>query len=74
MFGKMPTLPRGTMQFDERFLVLDAAGNPVPNMRYSIIKEGGGKLEGITDKNGMISLQQGFSPEKLLITILGRIR
>jgi uncharacterized protein (DUF2345 family) len=43
-------------------------------MRYSITKEDGGKMEGVTDANGMIPLQQGFSPEKLLITILGRVK
>jgi type VI secretion system secreted protein VgrG len=69
-----PALPRGGMQFDEKFQLLDPAGDPVKNMRYSITKEGGGKIEGVTDDDGMIPLQQGFSPEKLLITILGRIR
>lgn len=69
----MPTLPRGTMQFDERFQLVDTAGDPVKNVRYSIQKESGGKFEGVTDDNGMMVLQQGFSPEKLVITILGRV-
>jgi uncharacterized protein (DUF2345 family) len=42
-------------------------------MRYAITREDGGKSEGVTDDNGMIPLQQGFSPEKVVITILGRI-
>jgi uncharacterized protein (DUF2345 family) len=70
----MPTLPRGTMRFDEKFQLVDPSGDPVSNMRYSITKEDGGKMEGVTDANGMIPLQQGFSPEKLLITILGRVK
>jgi type VI secretion system secreted protein VgrG len=70
----LPTLPRGVMQFDEKFQLLDPAGDPVKNMRYSITKEGGGKIEGVTNDDGMIPLQQGFLPEKLLITILGRVR
>jgi uncharacterized protein (DUF2345 family) len=69
-----PALPRGAMQFDEKFQLLDPGGEPVRNMRYSITKESGGKIEGVTDDDGMIPLQQGFSPEKLLITILGRVR
>jgi type VI secretion system secreted protein VgrG len=69
-----PTLPRGGMRFDEKFQLLDPSGDPVKNMRYAITKEGGGKIEGATDDNGMIPLQQGFSPEKLVITILGRVR
>jgi uncharacterized protein (DUF2345 family) len=68
-----PVLPRGAMQFDEKFQLLDPAGDPLRNMRYLITKEGGGKIEGVTDDEGMIPLQQGFSPEKLLITILGRV-
>jgi uncharacterized protein (DUF2345 family) len=61
------------MQFDEKFQLLDPAGDPLRNMRYLITKEGGGKIEGVTDDEGMIPLQQGFSPDKLLITILGRV-
>jgi type VI secretion system secreted protein VgrG len=69
-----PSLPRGTMKFDERFQLVDPSGEPVKNMRYSITREDGGKVEGVTDETGMISLQQGFSPERVLITILGRLR
>jgi uncharacterized protein (DUF2345 family) len=60
------------MKFDEKFQLLDPAGDPIRNMRYSITREDGGKIEGVTDAEGMIALQQGFSPEELLITILGR--
>jgi uncharacterized protein (DUF2345 family) len=67
-----PSIPRGTMKFDEKFQLLDPAGNPISNMRYSITREDGGKIEGVTDAEGMIALQHGFSPEELLITILGR--
>ena len=69
----LPTLPRSTMHFDEKFQVLDSAGDPIKNMRYSIRKQEGGKVEGVTDENGNISLQQGFSPEKIIITLLGRV-
>ena len=67
----LPALPRGMMRFDEKFQVLDSAGDPIKNMRYSITKQDGGSIQGVTDQNGMISLQQGFSAEHLLIKILG---
>jgi uncharacterized protein (DUF2345 family) len=74
MFSELPVLPRGTMQFDEKFQLVDSAGDPIKNMRYSITKESGGKIEGVTDENGMIPIQQGFSPEKLSIKLLGRVK
>lgn len=67
----MPVLPRGTMQFDEKFQLVDPAGDPIANVQYSITKEGGGRITGISDAQGMIPLQQGFSPENLKIQILG---
>jgi Rhs element Vgr protein len=67
-------LPRGVLGFDEKFQLVDPSGDPLSNVRYLIIKEGGGKIEGVTDENGMIPVQQGFSPERLKISILGRIR
>lgn len=70
---ELPTLPRGTMKFDEKFQLVDPAGDPVKNMRYSIARADGGRIEGVTDDKGMISLQQGFSPELVRITILGRV-
>ena len=72
-FG-MPELPRGTMQFDEKFQLLDSAGEPIANMRFSIAKSDGGEIVGTTDQNGMLPLQQGFSSERLFITILGKVQ
>jgi len=71
--AKFPVLPRGAMKFDDKFQLVDPAGDPIKNMRYAITKEGGGRIEGTTDGDGMISLQHGFSPENLRITILGRV-
>jgi uncharacterized protein (DUF2345 family) len=68
-----PTLPRGTMKFDDRFQLVDPAGDPVRNMRYAITRANGGRIEGVTDNNGLIPLQQGFTVEKILITVLGRL-
>jgi type VI secretion system secreted protein VgrG len=42
-------------------------------MRYAIEKQDGGRMEGVTDEEGMLTLQQGFSPEKIFIKILGRV-
>jgi type VI secretion system secreted protein VgrG len=70
---QFPELPRGFMRFDEKFQLVDSAGAAVANMRYSIIKEDGGKVEGVTDDDGMIPLQQSFSSEKIRIVILGKV-
>jgi len=72
--AEMPQLPRGAMRFDEKFQLLDPAGEPVKNMRYAITKANGARIEGVTDASGMIPLQQGFSPEDLKIQILGKLK
>ncbi|QJE02011.1 type VI secretion system tip protein VgrG [Massilia forsythiae] len=68
----MPTLPRGVLNFDEKFQLVDPVGDPIANMRYEILKEDGGKIAGVTDGEGMIPLQHGMRPERLDIRILGR--
>lgn len=70
----MPTLPRGTLAYDEKFQLIDTDGEPVRNMRYAILKQNGNRIEGITDENGMIPLQQGFSSEKIEIHVLGKLK
>jgi uncharacterized protein involved in type VI secretion and phage assembly/uncharacterized protein (DUF2345 family) len=70
----LPSLPRGILKFDEKFLLTDPAGDPLKNVRYSITKEDGGIIEGVTDADGTIPLQQAFGPERLLIKIYGRIK
>jgi type VI secretion system secreted protein VgrG len=70
----MPTLPRGSMSFDEKFQLVDPAGEPIRNMRYAILKENGARVEGITDANGQIPLQQGFTMENIQIQVLGKIK
>ena len=71
--GNLVELPRGTLSYDERFQVLNSAGEPLPNVRFSITKQSGGEIVGTTDENGMIPLQQGFSSERLIIKILGKV-
>jgi uncharacterized protein (DUF2345 family) len=70
---QFPELPRGAMRFDEKFLLVDSAGDPLGNMRYVIIREDGGKTEGTTDETGLIPLQQAFHSEKVRIVILGKV-
>ena len=67
-----PVMPTSLSQYDERFELLNEAGEPVPNMRYRIEKGDGGYVEGVTDDQGRLIVQQGFSPDKMVITILGR--
>ena len=71
---QMPVLPRSSMLFDEKFQLLDPAGDAVANTRYEMVKPNGARFEGVTDSNGMIPLQQGFSPDQLKIRVLGRIK
>ncbi|HBI71533.1 MAG TPA: type VI secretion system tip protein VgrG [Massilia sp.] len=65
-----PILPRGSMKFDEKFQLVDPSGEPIKNARYSIVRGDGAKVEGVTDKDGMLALQQGFSAELVVITVL----
>jgi uncharacterized protein involved in type VI secretion and phage assembly/uncharacterized protein (DUF2345 family) len=74
MSWPMPALPKGTLAFDEKFQLTDAAGDPVANMRYEITKPNGAKIQGVTDASGNIPLQSGFSPEQLKINILGKVK
>ena len=74
MGADMPVLPAGALNFNEKFQLLDPAGDPLKDMRYVILKEGGGRIEGVTDGAGMIPMQQGFSPENLKIQILGKVK
>ena len=67
-----PVMPSSLSQYDERFELLNEAGEPVPNMRYRIERSDGGYVEGVTDQQGQLIVQQGFSPDKILIKLLGR--
>ena len=69
-----PVMPSSSTKYDERFELLSEAGEPIPNMRYRIEKGDGGYVEGVTDDQGRLIVQQGFSPDKVLITILGRAK
>ncbi|MFS2140673.1 hypothetical protein, partial [Duganella sp. Dugasp56] len=60
--------------FDEKFQLLDPSGDPIKNMRYAIMKEDGARIEGVTDGQGRIPLQQGFRPENVQIVILGMLK
>ena len=66
--------PRGTLKYDEKFRLVDLAGTPVANMRYELIKSGGGRFEGVSDAQGMIPLQDGFHPENVKINLLGKVK
>jgi type VI secretion system VgrG family protein len=74
MNSEMPVLQRGTLAFDEKFQLLDPSGDPIKNMRYAIMKEDGARIEGVTDGEGRIPLQQGFRPENIQIVILGMLK
>ncbi|KAB2913965.1 MAG: DUF2345 domain-containing protein, partial [Dechloromonas sp.] len=74
MAFQMPEMPRESMLFDEKFQLTDVVGEPIANMRVEIIKPDGTKTPVITDAQGMIPLQQGFSVEQLVIRVLGKVK
>ena len=70
----MPALPEGKMAFNEKFQLVDPAGDPIKYMRYEITTDRGARVEGMTDANGLIPLQQGFHPAHCRIALLGKIK
>ncbi len=68
----MPEMPRASMSFDEKFQLQDPSGDPLGNVRYELIKPNGTRVEGVSDAQGMVPIQQGFSPNKVKLRILGR--
>ena len=70
----MPEMPRASMSFDEKFQLQDPSGDPLGNVRYELIKPNGTRVEGVSDAQGMVPIQQGFSPNKVKLRILGRAK
>ena len=61
------------MSFDEKFQLVDHAGDPLKNMRIQITKANGAVQELVTDSAGKLPLQQGFGMDQLKIRVLGRV-
>jgi type VI secretion system secreted protein VgrG len=70
---RLPELPRHTMINDERFQLVDGSGDPLKNFRVEIIKPDGSATQVVSDANGMLPLQQGFSPDQLKLRVLSRV-
>ena len=70
----LPTLPRSSMKFDEKFQLIDEAGDPLKRMRVELTTSDGRSTQVVTDEQGMIPLQQSFSAQRMTIRILGRVR
>jgi type VI secretion system secreted protein VgrG len=68
----LPELPRHSMRFDEKFQLVDGAGDPLKNFRVEITKPNGTVTQVVSDANGMLPMQQGFGPESLKIRVLSR--
>jgi type VI secretion system secreted protein VgrG len=66
--------PHNMMNFNDRFQLLDPAGDPIANMQCEITKEDGSKLMGVTDSSGHLALIPGVSPTKLQIKVVGKVR
>lgn len=58
-------------RFNEQFIVKDPAGKPIGRVRYRIRRDDGVVIEGVTDADGLISMQQGVDPASLDIDLLG---
>jgi type VI secretion system secreted protein VgrG len=70
----MPTLPKGTLAFDEKFRLVDASDEPIAHMRYEIAKQDGTKTQGVSDAQGNIPLLSNFNPEKIKLRMLGKVK
>ena len=70
---QLPTLPRGTLKFDEQFQLVDAAGDALANLRVEIVDPNGDSMLVVSDHDGKIPLRQGFSPDRLKIRVVGRV-
>ena len=70
----MSPFPRGNFKYDEKFQLIDPAGTPLPNMRYELTRKDGTRMEGVSDAQAMIPLQEGFHPENIKIKLLGRAK
>ena len=62
------------MRFDDKFQLLDPSGEPLARVRYELVRDDGTRTEGVSDANGLIPLQQGFSADQLKIRVLGRVK
>jgi uncharacterized protein (DUF2345 family) len=71
--GVFPELPRGSLKFDEKYQLLDNAGDPVKYMRVEITKADGSTMQLATDDNGLLPLQQGFWADQIQLRVLGKV-
>jgi uncharacterized protein (DUF2345 family) len=72
--SEWPELPRSIMQFDDRFVVQDLAGEPLPNRRVVITKPDGTKMQMATDGQGRLPLRQTFFAEGITLHVLGKVQ
>ncbi|EWH00770.1 PAAR domain-containing protein [Halomonas sp. BC04] len=57
-------------RYNERFRLVDAAGNPVAGVSYLIVRENGERIRGVSDSQGLTSLvPEHDQPEKLQVFI-----
>ena len=69
----LPDLPMGEIGFNDEYIVRNnMTGLPIDRMKYEIAYPNGGKVTGITGKDGKIPMQESISPDLLTITLLGK--
>ncbi|WP_197038389.1 PAAR domain-containing protein [Billgrantia saliphila] len=73
-----PSTPAASMlselpkRYNERFRLVDAAGDPVSDMEYLIVRENGERISGVSDAQGLTHLVPDHDkPEKLKVYIKG---
>jgi uncharacterized protein (DUF2345 family) len=60
----------GETKFNDRFQVHYPDGTPAKNRTYELVRSDGAKIQGVTDANGMIHVQNGMGPEGLALHFL----
>ena len=59
-------------KFDDRFVVTNDAGAPLPNRRYTVTRADGTRLSGTTDAQGRIQQQFSFLGERIGVSVKGK--
>jgi len=70
--AQFQTFEHGQINFDDRFVVINEGGRPVPQRGYEITRDDGAILRGVTDQAGRIEQQQSLLGENVIIRILGK--
>jgi uncharacterized protein (DUF2345 family) len=58
-------------EFDEAFQFVDWAGDPIPKLRYEILRADGTRAQGVTDSHGKVPRDKNDKPLGVTVRFLG---